>query len=55
MLKASGIQTGISELEEFKFIVIIAKSPYTVELQWLERLWDHENMFETVVVQANEC
>ena len=26
---------------------------YTVELQWL--FWDHENMFETEVVRANEC
>ena len=25
-----------------------------VELQWLEHLWDHENMFETGVVRANE-
>ena len=28
---------------------------YTVELQWLEHLWNHENMFETRVVRANEC
>ena len=27
----------------------------TVELQSLEHLWDHENMFETGVVRANEC
>ena len=27
----------------------------TVELQWLEHLSDHENMFETGVVRANEC
>ena len=26
----------------------------TVELQWLEHLWDHENEFETGVVRANE-
>ena len=26
----------------------------TVELQWLEHLWDHENYFETGVVRANE-
>ena len=26
-----------------------------VELQWLEHLRNHENMFETKVVQANEC
>ena len=29
--------------------------PYTVELQWLEHLWNHENMFEKGVVRANEC
>ena len=28
---------------------------YTVELQWLELLLNHENMFETGVVRANEC
>ena len=28
---------------------------HTVELQWFEFLWDHENMFETGVVQAKEC
>ena len=27
----------------------------TVELQWLKYLWNHENMFETGVVRANEC
>ena len=27
---------------------------HTVELQWLEHLWDHENKFETGVVRANE-
>ena len=26
-----------------------------LELQRLERLWNHENMFETGVVRANEC
>ena len=30
-------------------------SACTVDLQWLEHLWDHENIFETVVVRANEC
>ena len=29
--------------------------PNTVELQWLELLSDHENMFETGVVRVNEC
>ena len=27
----------------------------TVEFQWLEHLWNHENMFETGIVRANEC
>ena len=27
----------------------------TAELQWLEHLWNHEKMFETVVVRAYEC
>ena len=26
----------------------------TVELQWLKHVWNHENMFETGVVRANE-
>ena len=26
----------------------------TVELQWLEHLWDYENLFETGLVRANE-
>ena len=26
-----------------------------VEVQWLEHLWNHENMFETGVVRASEC
>ena len=28
---------------------------HTVELKWLEHFWDHEKMFETGVVRANEC
>ena len=27
----------------------------TVELQWLEHVWNQENMFETGVVRVNEC
>ena len=26
----------------------------TAELQWLEHLWNHENMFETGVVRVND-
>ena len=28
---------------------------FTVKLQWLEHFWNHENMFETGVVQANSA
>ena len=28
---------------------------YIVELQWLEQLWNHRDMFETGEVRANEC
>ena len=28
---------------------------YTVELQWLEQLWNYENMFEAGEVRVNEC
>ena len=31
----------------------LSNNIYTVELQWLEHLWNHENMFETGVVRAN--
>ena len=27
----------------------------TVELQWLEHLWNYEYLFETGIVRANEC
>ena len=27
----------------------------TVELQWLEQLWNNQIMFETGEVRANEC
>ena len=26
----------------------------TVELEWLEHLWDYENLFETAIVRANK-
>ena len=31
------------------------KDPTTVDPQWLEHLWNHENMLEIGVVRANEC
>ena len=27
----------------------------TEKLEWLEYLWNHENIFEARVVRANEC
>ena len=30
------------------------ETEYRVELQWLEHLYNHENMFETGVIRANE-
>ena len=36
-------------------IKVQIKNDNVVKLQWLEHLWGLENMFETGVVQANEC
>ena len=34
---------------------IMLHSVITVKLKWLEHHWDHEKMFETGVLRANEC
>ena len=44
------METGISILLRNK-----CDTYSTVELQWLEHLWNHEYTFETGVVRANEC
>ena len=36
-------------------VVMVGEEGITVKLQWLEHLGNHENMFETRVVQAYEC
>ena len=36
-------------------IQLLSPGDFTVEFQWLEHLWNHEKMFETGVVRANEC
>ena len=41
--------------ENFKYLILISKLIYTVELQWFEHLWDREIMFETGGVRANKC
>ena len=38
----------------FEKAVTAAPVQITVGLQWLEHLWNHENMFKTGVVQATE-
>ena len=35
--------------------IMIIQHIYTVELKWLEHLWNYEKIFETGVVGANEC
>ena len=37
-------------------IILEATAPemITVELQWLEHIWNHVNMFETGVIRASE-
>ena len=37
-----------------KFFYQHARVKNTVELQWLEHLWDHGKVFESWVVRANE-
>ena len=36
------------------YIITVWYDVITVELQWLEHLWDYENKFEPGVVRANE-
>ena len=38
----------------FSIFMLVHHKQYTVELDWLEHLRNHENMFETGVVRANE-
>ena len=44
-----GVLDDISEM-----IFFICPYKYTVELQWLKHLRDHENQFETGVVRTND-
>ena len=36
------------------FCSLIAPKSFTVELQWLEHLWDHRKLFEIWVVRATD-
>ena len=38
----------------FQTFIKIELPETTVEPQWLEQLWNHENMFETGILRANE-
>ena len=46
---------SLTEANFFSHIHLSNNLLTTVELQWLEHLWDHENWFKTGVVRANEC
>ena len=37
------------------FFLWYEKVLITVELQWFEHLWNHEVIFETAVLRAEEC
>ena len=42
--------------KQYMYVTTIAlPDQNTVKLQWLEHFWNHENMFETEIVGANEC
>ena len=46
------------KLQILAAVIILAFTSFiisSIQLQWLERLLNHGNMFETWVVQANEC
>ena len=34
---------------------ILLHFTFTVEVQWLEHLMNHENLFEEGIVRANDC
>ena len=55
--KLAKVKVQCTGEEPSKFIlhlVVTELKNDTVELQWLEHLWDHGNLFETGVVRANE-
>ena len=60
MISAEKIKFQFSSEELLRLFVVRALQAMqaelsTVELQWLENLWNHENMFDTGAVRANEC
>ena len=55
----SYMQTSTEDVQGEPQLPILAnqwyqEEQYTVELRWLEPLWDHENLFETEVVRDTE-
>ena len=55
-----GENVSFPKMEIIKVIMVditlrLVPIQYTVELQWLKHLWDHENMFELGLVRADEC
>ena len=48
------LQIRMANRDTLEIIFLIFPLKHTVELQWLNHLWNHENMFETGVVRGNE-
>ena len=60
-ISTSGVKAGVKythlalQINVIPYPALKTKTEIsTVEFQWLEHLWDHENWFETGVVRANE-
>ena len=54
-LEDSFVLRGYVKQHIYTFPCMNLKHQHTVELQWLEYLWNHKNMLETGVVRTNEC
>ena len=54
MFDCSPLSVPITKITHFDSFNQYIAFEFTVELQSLEHLWDYENMFETVIVRANE-
>ena len=53
--EVSNFHNWVKCQNKFKITYVIIVEAITVQLQWLEHLWDHENIFETGVARAKEC
>ena len=53
LTRSDATERGVSEFFSLR-VAPMVKEQAAVELQWLEHLWDHENLFEIWVVRATE-